>query len=144
MKKRSNRSIKLFSLSTLSLLSLALLGGNGNALQTKAGEKDKYYPNYSTLDQCMDAAKDLNIELAAEGDVLLKNDGTLPLRGNERISVFGSNNVALVGGGSYSKNTALTLPEASQSYLGAALPESGKQRLFWSDEQRFLHHKAGK
>lgn len=115
MKKRSNKSVKLLSLSTLSLLSLALLGGSHSALQTKADGKDKYYPNYSTLDQCMDAAKDLNIELAAEGDVLLKNDGTLPLRGNERISVFGSNNVALVGGGSYSKNTALTLPEALRS-----------------------------
>ncbi len=50
----------------------------------------KYYTDFSSYDEAKSAAEELNIELNAEGSVLLKNDGTLPLKGNERVSVFGS------------------------------------------------------
>ena len=112
MKKRSiKKAASLLSLGTLAVVGLSLFGSLAGGKPQNTSIKDKYYPNYSTLDQCLDAAKELNIDIAAEGDVLLKNDGSLPLRGNERISVFGSNSVALVGGGSYSHD-ALTLPQA--------------------------------
>lgn len=112
MKKRSiKKGASVLSYSTLALVGLSLFGSLAGGKTQHTTIKDKFYPNYSTLDQCLDAAKELDIDIAGEGDVLLKNDGTLPLKGNERISVFGSNSVALVGGGSYSHD-ALTLPQA--------------------------------
>ncbi len=50
----------------------------------------KYYTDYTTLAEAQAAAGELAIQIASEGDVLLKNnDSALPLRGNERISIFG-------------------------------------------------------
>ena len=50
----------------------------------------KYYTDYTTLEDAQAAAAELAIQIASEGDVLLKNnDSALPLRGNERISIFG-------------------------------------------------------
>ena len=46
------------------------------------------------------AANRVNEELCAEGFVLLKNDGALPLPGGARVSVFGMNSADPVYGGS--------------------------------------------
>lgn len=59
-----------------------------------------YYSDYSSLAETMEAADDLNVQLSAEGDVLLKNDGMLPLTGNEKVSVFGAAQDSMVGAGS--------------------------------------------
>ena len=49
----------------------------------------KFYLDYNSFEDAKAAAEKLNIELSAEGTVMLKNDGSLPLTGNESVSVFG-------------------------------------------------------
>ncbi|MBO7364163.1 MAG: glycoside hydrolase family 3 C-terminal domain-containing protein, partial [Lachnospiraceae bacterium] len=56
-----------------------------------------YQTDFDTREDALAAADELNTLLAAEGDVLLKNDGTLPLFGGEKISVFGGMQRNLVG-----------------------------------------------
>lgn len=57
-----------------------------------------YYTDYTTLEDAQAAAAQLAIQIASEGDVLLKNaNRALPLRGNERISIFGVGQDALAG-----------------------------------------------
>lgn len=79
-----------------SLLVLSMLALGANVVHTPG----KYYNDYNSVDECLVAAAELNKEIAEEGTVLLKNDGTLPLAGNERVSVFGVRNDSLVGGSS--------------------------------------------
>ena len=62
------------------------------------GNNGKFYTDYTNEQDALDAAAELNSELAREGDVLLKNDGTLPLTGNEYVSVFGVRSDSLTGG----------------------------------------------
>ncbi len=64
--------------------------------------KKNYYTDFATFEEEQDAASELNIKIAGEGAVLLKNRGALPLSGTERsISVFGehSDNILQAGGG---------------------------------------------
>ena len=75
------------------------------AVDTFHGVADdgKYYTDFNTLAEAKAAAADIAKLIAAEGDVLLKNNGALPLRGNEFISVFGVAQDALAGqAGNYS------------------------------------------
>lgn len=52
-------------------------------------ETDKIYEtDYDSLEEATEAAVELSGEIADEGTVLLKNDGTLPLNGNEWVSLF--------------------------------------------------------
>jgi len=63
----------------------------------------KFYADYATFAEEQQAAKRLTVQIAEEGDVLLKNDGALPLNGDEKnITLFGIKSVKLVeaGGGS--------------------------------------------
>lgn len=57
----------------------------------------KYYPDVSTLEEALELAGEVNLEVAEEGNVLLKNDGSLPLTGREYISIFGVSSSQLVG-----------------------------------------------
>ena len=58
----------------------------------------KYYTDYNTLEEAQAAAADLAIQIAGEGDTLLKNNNSaLPLRGVEYVSVFGVGQDALAG-----------------------------------------------
>ncbi|MBO7364131.1 MAG: glycoside hydrolase family 3 C-terminal domain-containing protein, partial [Lachnospiraceae bacterium] len=56
-----------------------------------------YNADYASTEDAKAAADKLNTLLSAEGDVLLKNDGTLPLFGDEKISVFGGTQRNLTG-----------------------------------------------
>ncbi len=64
----------------------------------------KFFTDYETLDEEQLAAKRLSVQIAEEGDVLLKNEnGALPLSEMEkRVTLFGIKSVKLVeaGGGS--------------------------------------------
>lgn len=64
----------------------------------------KFYTDYATKQEALEAHRELNIQLAEEGDVLLKNaDNALPLSSEETgISLFGylSANLRTGGGGS--------------------------------------------
>ncbi len=58
----------------------------------------KYYTDFNTLEEAQSAAADIALQIASEGDTLLKNqDGALPMRGTEYISVFGVGQDALAG-----------------------------------------------
>ena len=62
------------------------------------GNNGKFYTDYTGKEEAQAAAAELNTELAREGQVLLKNDGTLPLTGREFVSVFGVRSDSLTGG----------------------------------------------
>ena len=76
----------------------------GGVTLEKAGRLDKFVADYgnSADSEYRDAAKELNAEIAREGFVLLKNDGSLPFKGVSKISVFGKSSTDLLynGGGS--------------------------------------------
>lgn len=58
----------------------------------------KYYTDFNTLADAQAAAADIALQIAAEGDTLLKNrNNALPMRGTEYISVFGVGQDALAG-----------------------------------------------
>lgn len=68
-----------------------------------AGNGSRYYLDYQSLAEEQEAAEELAILIASEGDVLLKNDNVLPFGKNiKRISLFGVGSYNLVhsGGGS--------------------------------------------
>ena len=56
--------------------------------------------DYSTREEVLQANRDLNAEIEGEGLVLLKNDGSLPIGGDLKVSVFGKNSVSVMSGGS--------------------------------------------
>lgn len=57
----------------------------------------KYYTDYQTLEEEQQAAKDLAIEAASEGFVMLKNEGNvLPLKEGAYVSLFGMHSVSLI------------------------------------------------
>ena len=57
----------------------------------------KYYNDFDSLEEAKAAAEDLTKELVSEGAILMKNDGSLPLQGDEWISVFGVRADSLIG-----------------------------------------------
>ena len=62
-----------------------------------AGTGGKYYTDYSTFEEEQLAAKDLAIEVASEGFVMLKNENNvLPLEEGASVSLFGMHSVDLV------------------------------------------------
>lgn len=71
-----------------------------------AEEKGKFYSDYETLDDAHIAGKDINVRLAEEGMVLLKNDkGALPLTRDERnVTLLGIKSVSIQSGGGGSGN----------------------------------------
>lgn len=76
-------------------------GASANAAMIESaqlGNNGKYYLDYGSSEEAQAAAAELNLELAREGQVLLKNDGTLPLSGKEYVSVFGVRSDNLTGG----------------------------------------------
>ena len=56
--------------------------------------------DYSTRDEVLAANRELNEEIVGEGLVLLKNEGSLPIGGDLKVSVFGKNSVSVMSGGS--------------------------------------------
>lgn len=69
-------------------------------------EKGKFYSDYKTLDDAHKAGKDLNIRLAEEGMVLMKNENNaLPLNRDERnVTLLGIKSVDIQTGGGGSGN----------------------------------------
>lgn len=71
-------------------------------VDTGDGTQDTEYFKRTTrsIDSFMDAKLALVEQIAAEGAVLLKNDGTLPLSSGARVTTLGKASTALVYGGS--------------------------------------------
>lgn len=83
--------------------------GTYNGSQTVSGftdENGKFYSDYKTLKDAHEAGKRLNIRLAEEGMVLLKNDdNALPLNREERnVTLFGIKSIDIQTGGGGSGN----------------------------------------
>ncbi|MBO7364863.1 MAG: glycoside hydrolase family 3 C-terminal domain-containing protein, partial [Lachnospiraceae bacterium] len=87
MKKTLQKAVKAAASLVLSLALLVSGSVSASALLLEKG--GIYVADYPSTAEAMEAANKLNTLLSAEGDVLLKNDGTLPLFGDEKISVFG-------------------------------------------------------
>jgi hypothetical protein len=97
MKRKAS---KLVGALTAGILSLALLipamASAATLEHSYLSAEGKYYSDYDSIEEVFEAAKQLNGEIVAEGALLLKNDGTLPLNPKQdRISIFGimSNNL---------------------------------------------------
>ena len=57
-----------------------------------------FYPDYATMEEAQAAAKALNIQMAEEGTILLKNNNNaLPVARTERVSVFGTSSDSIQG-----------------------------------------------
>ena len=83
---------------TLALAFIMLVSTTLCAAGATLESTDMYKTDYATLEEANEAAKELSAEIADEGMVLLKNDGTLPLTGKEWVTVFGTlDNMAIEG-----------------------------------------------
>ena len=112
-----------------------------SAIAVNAESSDgKYYADYSSLSEVKTVAEELTAELAAEGDVLLKNDGALPMSGNEKISIFGVRADNLVGASDSESGGFSTSLSSSDSTMAEALSSAGfrvnptLERFYDSDE----------
>ena len=56
--------------------------------------------DYSTREEVLAVNRELNENIEAEGLVLLKNENSLPIGGDLKVSVFGKNSVSVLSGGS--------------------------------------------
>ena len=104
MKKRK---IMLFALSTLGLGAMVaapttnILKPHGLVMRQAGGQK--FYSEFGSHQDVIDAGRDFNVTINEEGMTLLKNDNNvLPFEGVKRLSVFGKASVkpAYSGGGS--------------------------------------------
>ena len=71
--------------------------------QSGFAENGKYYTDFATIEEERAAAKEVNIQVASEGDVLLKNaDNALPLAKAAKITLLGykTTDIMMGGGGS--------------------------------------------
>ena len=91
MTKKKTKQIAALAVGTVMLASAGgLLGSTGIAsAATMLVNNGVYTLDYNSYEDAYAAAQQLNEELSAEGSVMLKNDGTLPLTGKESVSVFG-------------------------------------------------------
>lgn len=116
-------------------LALLVAGAMGttalsNSLTAFAGElsaNGKYYSSYNSYAELLEAVGEVNTQTAEEGQVLLKNDGTLPLTGRERVSVFGVASSTTVAGptsnSAFKTHTGFTVSDRGPIY--DSLKEAG-------------------
>lgn len=128
--KVTSKKRKAMSKIVAGALSLALFGGlalpsltanaAGYDLKKSSGPDNlsyngKFYSDYNSLEEVFQAAKELNGEIVAEGTVLMKNDGTLPLDvRHNAVSVLGVRSGDLregVDGILYGENAPIPMAE---------------------------------
>jgi beta-glucosidase len=97
MRNKGKSIATVITFAIVSLLGLQNSSLSGN-LQSWGDKKEGFHTDYNTYEECLNEAGVLNKEVAEEGTILLKNDGSLPFNGNERVSVFGVRSDAIVGG----------------------------------------------
>jgi len=80
---------------------------NLNAVDMEDNE-GMFYSDFTSFEEVTAAALDLNVRVAEEATILMKNDGVLPFVDVNRISVLGKNSIDIAygGGGSGSGSTA--------------------------------------
>lgn len=98
----------------LALLSIALLTSfslfsakDGVDLKAEADSEDRFYTNYDTKAESLQAGDELNRKIIEEGITLLKNeDHVLPLKSDAKVSIFGNYSTNLIYNGSGSGSGA--------------------------------------
>ena len=96
------------------MLSLALCFGTFAPATAGTLTDGKYFNDYASYEDAEAAADELNKELSREGNVLLKNDGTLPLTGKEWVSVFGVASDSLISVREDANNASGTIANSLQ------------------------------
>ncbi len=98
------------------------LAGSVTALAAVLSADGKYYSSYKSYAELLEAVGEINTQTAEEGQVLLKNDGTLPLNGRERVSVFGVASSTTVAGptsnSAFKTHTGFTVSDRGPIYDG--------------------------
>lgn len=91
-----------------------------------AGTNARYYTDYMTLEEEQQIAKDLAIEVASEGFVLLKNENNvLPLAKGGKVSLFGMHSVSLIASTSGSAGGSTGANGIAESTLQMAMEKAG-------------------
>lgn len=110
---------------TITATALALVMGLSTAAPASAAvleAEGKYYSKFSSYAELLEHVGEVNTQTAEEGQVLLKNDGTLPLTGKEKVSVFGIASSTTVAGptssSAYKKYTDFDVSERGPIYDG--------------------------
>lgn len=117
MHKKAGTKRKAKAVGSVVLTACLTASMGTSAFADTGASANKYFNDYNSEEEALDAARALNKELSEEGNVLLKNDGTLPLNGTERISVFGVSSDSLVGG---SANSSVMAGGEKESSYGIA------------------------
>ena len=89
-------------------------------------QKGKFYSDYSSYHEEQLAGKDLAIQIAQEGDVLLKNDGVLPF--NEKVkyvSLLGMHSIKMVDSGTGSGFGTLDVDGIKHTTLKDSMEHAG-------------------
>lgn len=102
-KRKMTRSLAFLSIVLALVLSIIVglfvtgYAGTASAFSTMENNGD-FYPDYETTAEAQEAAKELNIQMAEEGTILLKNsNNALPVARTEHVSVFGISSDTLQG-----------------------------------------------
>lgn len=83
-----------------------------------------FYPDYATMEEAQAAAKALNIQMAEEGTILLKNNNNaLPVARTERVSVFGTSSDSIQGAAASGRGA--TAIEGQTQDMAQALADEG-------------------
>lgn len=100
------------------------MGTTSSRIETKDKSLDgtyTYTSDYGSTDELLQAHKDLNETLSEEGSVLMKNNGTLPLKSGDAVTLFGTNSHYPYYGGQMGGS----VEESQAVSLETALEESG-------------------
>ncbi|MBQ8302495.1 MAG: glycoside hydrolase family 3 C-terminal domain-containing protein, partial [Clostridia bacterium] len=84
-----------------SMLNVGIVSSATHFYAPSEPEYGNYFnSDFETREEVLEFNRNLNEEIEGEGLVLLKNDGSLPIGGDLRVSVFGKSSVNVMSGGS--------------------------------------------
>lgn len=89
MKKKTKNITKIATLATVCVLAASLGTSNIFASAANTSANGRYYTDYTSEEVAVEEAENMNKELASEGIVMLKNDGSLPISKGSTVSVLG-------------------------------------------------------
>lgn len=121
MKKRAGHLKAILGISTATIMALSGVASvAAEAKSTVISDDGRYFADYESFERTLQAASEINQEVAAEGEILLKNENSaLPMIDKGRVTVFGSSSVNVIGagnGGNFSSGTGgMTMAEALES-----------------------------
>lgn len=105
---------RLASLALTAMLAIAPF--TGASASSVLSDDGRYFADYESWERTLEAAADITERVAAEGEILLKNNGALPMLSKGRVTVFGISSVNVIGagnGGNFSSGTGgMTIADA--------------------------------